>query len=326
MPVAPPLRKQVLQGYMPLGSISWLNDEQLVFHGAPIGSNGNKNSLYLWDPQSKPRELLKGSHNSCVSNEIIRTLQYPEQGPAKPLILKKPDFTPLPYPRRSTPKPSVSDPVSCTTISTPEALRDRRWKPLRLGQGYLDFGPREDATGIRAVEHLANDQRSRHNTGIRMEQPISPKTEHAAHDDSYLIFDLNLTKAQRQLWLKTDKHTIWRLDRHLQGWPLTIPAGRWVNPIGGTLSYLSTRSGILIISNNFAPNYSAGGAGLYLLAPNTAAQRLERGLAQEVAVSPNGCRIAYGFRPRLDTGLPEGGPRLVVLDLCSQATTATTTP
>ncbi|QPN62960.1 hypothetical protein [Synechococcus sp. CBW1004] len=43
---------------------------------------------------------------------------------------------------------------------------------------------------------------------------------------------------------------------------------------------------------------------------------LEQGLVEEASVSPDGCRVAYGFRPRLDTGIPEGGPRLVVLDLC----------
>ena len=147
-----------------------------------------------------------------------------------------------------------------------------------------------------------------------------PMAVHAPHDDSYLVFDLNLTLAEAKDWIQSDKRTIWRLDRQRRGQAVALPAGPWVGLGGGTISFLPSRPGVLITSKNFSRDMSAGGAGLYLLRPDTSAQRLERGLVQKAAISPNGCRIAYGFRPRLDTGIPEGGPRLVVLDLCGAIT------
>ena len=155
-----------------------------------------------------------------------------------------------------------------------------------------------------------------------MEPPFLPRAVHAAHDDSYLVFDLHQNPAQRERWIKTDERIIWRLDSKLRGTPLRVPAGTWVNPIGGDLAFLQAKPGLLITSNNFGRNRQAGGAGLYLLSSSGRAQRLERGLVEDAAVSPDGCRVAYGYRPRLDTGIPEGGPRLVVVDVCSTTTPA----
>ena len=149
-----------------------------------------------------------------------------------------------------------------------------------------------------------------------------PQAMRAAHDGSYLIYDLNQSPADEQRWIETNNRTIWRLNRQMQGTPLNVPAGPWVGLGSGTISFLPSRPGVLITSNNFARNHEAGGAGLYLLRPGTPTQRLERGLVQEAAVSPDGCRVAYGFKPRLDTGIPEGGPRLVVLDLCGASPSA----
>jgi hypothetical protein len=132
----------------------------------------------------------------------------------------------------------------------------------------------------------------------------------------YLVYDMHQSHTDKQLWIAANHRRIWRLNGDLQGQPLRIPAGPWVDIGSGTIAFLPVRPGILITSNNFASGGAAGGAGLYLLRPGTPAQRLEQGLVEEASVSPDGCRVTYGFRPRLDTGIPEGGPRLVVLDLC----------
>ena len=149
-----------------------------------------------------------------------------------------------------------------------------------------------------------------------------PMAVYAHHDDSYLVFDLNLTLAEAKKWIQSNQRTIWRLDHRQRGQAVVLPAGPWVGLRGGTISFLPSRPGVLITSKNFNRDMSAGGAGLYLITPGAPARRLERGLVQEAAVSPDGCRVAYGFRPRLDTGIPEGGPRLVVLDLCQTPTAA----
>lgn len=324
MPVPAPLRKQVLQGYMPFGSIGWVGNNKVVFHGLPAGQMTGKKSLYLWTMQGKARQLLPNSRNSCISHETIRTAQVIGKGETKLLELREPDFKPRP--RINSPAPSVSvfDPVSCSWIASPATLRGHTWLALRREDGFLDFTPGgRQHDPVVEVEHLDADERIRQTTGIRMEIPMLPMAVHAAHDGSYLVFDLNLTLAEAKHWIESNKRTIWRLDRQFRGQAVELPAGPWVGLRGGTISFLPSRPGVLITTKNFSRDMSAGGAGLYLLHPGAPAQRLERGLVEDLAVSPDGCRVAYGFRPRLDTGIPEGGPRLVVLDLCGAITPAT---
>jgi hypothetical protein len=315
MPVQPPLRKQVLQGYMPFGSIGWVNNELVSFSGKQI-NRIQKDALYVWDQKNKPRLLLTNSPGGCISDGTIRGAQLFDEGKVRYFQLEAPKFALRPAIRSHAPPKSKFEPVSCTRIATPVVLEEHRWAPLRKGMGFLDFGPRADVSGVQAVSHLAPDLQTRHDTGIRMETPMLPMAVHAAHDDSYLVFDLNLTLSEAKDWIQSNKRTIWRLDREQRGEAVTLPAGPWVGLRGGTISFLPSRPGVLITTKNFSRDLSAGGAGLYLLRPGAPAQRLERGLVEEAAVSPDGCRIAYGFRPRLDTGLPEGGPRLVVVDLC----------
>lgn len=317
LPVPSPLRKQVLQGYMPLGSIGWVNNELVVFHGFPVGRKAGTKSLYLWDLKTEPRKLLARSHSSCISSGIIQTLQLNEKGEGKTILLYGPKFKPQQLPPTPPAGAGLHNPVNCKWIMTPQALQERQWWPLREDHGFLDFGSRRNGDGVEKVSHVASDLQTRHDTGIRMSPAMTPKAAYAIHDGSYLVFELNLTAKEEQRWIETDNRIIWRLDQNLRGQPLNIPAGPWIGIGAGTIAFLPARPGVLITSNNFARKGAPGGAGLYLLPPDKPAQRLERGLVQAAAVSPDGCRVAYGFRPRLDTGIPEGGPRLVVLDLCN---------
>lgn len=318
LPVQAPLRKQVLQGYMPFGSIGWVGNDKVVFHGFPVGPKAGTTALYLWDLKGKPRKLLTNAHGSCVSEGTIRTSQLSKNGKATMFNLRDPAFTPQKRPPKPAPKLSVFDPVSCSWIASPKALRDHKWQALRKGHGFLDFTPNGRQIGpLWPVEHLDAKELTRRDTGISMPKPILPMAVYAAHDGSYLVYDLNQSPADEQRWIEANSRTIWRLDRQLTSRKLSVPAGPWVGIGSGTIAFLPARPGVLITSNNFARDGAAGGAGLYLLDPGATAQRLESGLVQEAAVSPDGCRLAYGFKPRLDIGIPEGGPRLVVLDLCA---------
>lgn len=317
LPVPPPLRKQVLQGYMPFDSIGWVSNNKVVFSGLPVGSTG-RHSLYLWDLKGMPRLLLQNASGSCVRKGNIRASQLLGKGRINLFNLSAPDFTPTQRPPEQPPRVSSFDPVSCSWIETPQAVRNHTWQALRKGEGFLDFTPDGgQIRSIREVQHLDADARTRQDTGIRMTKPMIPMAVHSSHDGSYLVYDLNQDPADEQRWIEANNRTIWRLDRQLQGHKLSIPAGPWVGIGAGTIAFLPARPGVLITSNNFSPSSAPGGAGLYLLHPDASTQRLEQGLVERASVSPDGCRVAYGFRPRLDTGIPEGGPRLVVLDLCT---------
>jgi hypothetical protein len=301
---------------MPFDSIGWVSNNKVVFSGLPVGSTG-RHSLYLWDLKGTPRLLLQNSPGGCVHEGRVRAAQLLDDGKEKMVTLQEPDFIAqltLGIPRTTA---GTFHEASCSWIPTPLGLKGHEWQPLQPGEGFLDFGPRHQPSLFSEVEHLSADQKIREATGIRMTKPMIPMAVHSSHDGSYLVYDLNQDPADEQRWIEANNRTIWRLDRQLQGHKLSIPAGPWVGIGAGTIAFLPARPGVLITSNNFSPSSAPGGAGLYLLHPDASTQRLEQGLVERASVSPDGCRVAYGFRPRLDTGIPEGGPRLVVLDLCT---------
>jgi hypothetical protein len=120
----------------------------------------------------------------------------------------------------------------------------------------------------------------------------------------------------RRLWLQRGYLNVWRLDSNFAGHPIRVPAGPWLGVGGGSIDFLLVRNGLLVATNNFSPDGSPGNAGLYLLETSGKELRLERGLVMDASLSPNGCKLAYGFELRLDQILMDAGRRLVVLDLC----------
>ncbi|MFM7313572.1 MAG: hypothetical protein ACKO0M_10465, partial [Cyanobium sp.] len=280
LPLQPPLHKQVLQGYMPFDSIAWLSDEQLVFIGRVVGAKRSTKALYLWDRRGQPRPLLAESLGACITDEqILATVRGSGTERVRLISLQAPEFAPRPYERADPPGLSVYDPDSCSLIAIPDSLRERRWAPLRRGEGFLDFGPRQGTPPQpQAVMHLSADLLRSRDSGIRMPPPMLPQAVRAAHDGSYLVYDLHIGEAGRRHWLARGERTIWRLDRTGQGRPLTVPGGPWVGVGGGTIAFLPARPGLLIRSNHFDRRGRPSGAGLYLLRPGAPAQRLERGL------------------------------------------------
>lgn len=105
MPVQPPLRKQTLQGYMPFGSIGWVNDELVAFSGRRINQI-QKDALYGWDQKSKPRVLLTNSPGGCISDGTIRGAQLFDGGKVRYFQLKAPKFALHPSIRSPAPQKS----------------------------------------------------------------------------------------------------------------------------------------------------------------------------------------------------------------------------
>lgn len=312
MPIPSPLRKQVLQGFMPFGSIAWVNNEQVVFHGVPVGSQ-QKTALYLWDLKRQPRLLLEHSPGGCVTEGTIKATQLSDKGESRMYSLSGPDYLPRQLPIPRLPARSVFEPVSCTSLAIPMALVGRKWQALRKGQGFLDFGPDTGPPSERKIEHLNAGLSTRHDTGIRMLRPTLPRAGYAAYDNSYLVYDINVGPEVLSRWISGGRLRIWRLDSQFRGEAMDVPSGDWIDE---DIGFHSSRAGLLVASNDFARNGDPVGAGLYLIRQGSQGQRLERGFVEKLALSPDGCRLAYGFRLRLDIGIPEGGPRLVVIDLC----------
>ncbi|QPN62961.1 hypothetical protein [Synechococcus sp. CBW1004] len=239
MPVQAPLRKQVLQGYMPFGSIGWVGNDKVIFHGFPSAPQTDNKSLYLWNLRERPRILLSRSHHSCTVGDQIQTLQLNGKNQNRTVRLRAPDFKPQPQAASQAAGPGIQDPASCEWITRPKPLNNHTWLPLAQGEGFLDFGKRDGKTNsFNKVFYLSKDFRTYKATGIYMPKPMAPMAIHASHDGTYLVYDMHQSHTDKQLWIAANHRRIWRLNGDLQGQPLRIPAGPWVDIGSGTIAFL----------------------------------------------------------------------------------------
>lgn len=326
LPVAPPLRKRILSNAIPLGRIAWLSNSQLVFPGIPTGREGtppSSHDLYLWSLEGPARLLLPRTHNPCAHAGRIHAWQSPKPAPGRkaqvprPVVLSAPDFQARPV-EPGGGWPMVSDENTCFRVLLPTSLRGLRWLLLSRQDGFLDLGPNDHRPHPQQpVLHL-NGALRRRDTGLRLDLPTSLTVSRTAWDGSYLLYDYNLQPEDLSRWQQSNSLTIWRLDPRRRGKPLTVPAGPWVAIGGGTIQFFPSRAGLLITSNNFARGGAPGDAGAYLLPPRGQPLRLERGLVEDPALSPDGCRLAYAHQLHLAANLAQARKRLVVVDLCGR--------
>ena len=318
LPLEPPLRKWVLQGWMPFHNIAWVDNERVMFEGttAAVAGKGGARSLWLWDLKGPPRRLLAASSGACSSKGVITAYRKSAAGqPPQGVRFTGPDFQPQPWQPSRPPGKRFFEPISCTSLPLPPRLRGLSWHALSREDGYLEFGPNDRINERRHVPVYRWDAalQQRLDTGIRIDWPILARVDYAAHDDSYLFYDFNMSRADKEKWRSINAFRIWRINKDFRGYPIDVPGGIWLDQ---DVSFLPARPGIVITSNNFSRKGEPVGAGIYLLLPNRQSKRIERGLAEKTMISPNGCRLAYSFIPRLDTTLAQGGPRLVAIDLC----------
>lgn len=101
-------------------------------------------------------------------------------------------------------------------------------------------------------------------------------------------------------------------DGSVSNFKLQTPANLWVGMIGG---FIFTKQGALLFRNSANERLQAEN-GLYLDALSPV--KLVSGDIQNYAVSPNGCKVAYGVDPR---GFWSQGPRhyrLQLIDVCER--------
>jgi len=325
LPLQPPLHKRVLQGVVPLGQIAWLDNEQLVFPGIRVGTEGDrdkKRALYLWSLQGPARLLLQRADNPCTEGgrihawQVQRTPGGPRPLERRPVLLSGPAYNARAAPPPQG-RPMVWDANSCASVPLPALLQGHRWQILSRRDGFLDLGPNDQRPRRQQpVEHI-DRALQRRDTGLRLDLPLPLHVSPTAWDGSYLLYNFNLQPAERRQWQQGNRLTIWRLDAGFRGRALAVPAGPWVALGGGTIQFFTSRAGLLITSNNFERGGAPGDAGAYLLAPRGRPLRLERGLVEEPVLSPDGCRLAYAHQLHLAASLLRAQRRLVVVDLCS---------
>lgn len=315
MPLAPPLYKRDLPGYSVHG-ISWLGNDRLVFDGRPAGGD-SPGGLYLWDLQGAPRRLLERSLGACVTADLIRAHTTGADGKAHRVALRPPDFKPVPLPEPPKIKgPTYFDRYTCTVRPVPARLRNHYWSPLAFDDGYLDFGAEKRAFGRgRSALWLASSLDRYMDTGIRLKRPFMVESVKSIYDGKYLVYESSDAASVIVDWRGSGSFRIWRINVDRRAYPIDVPIGPWTSR---GVSFLPVRPGLIVVSREFSGSHLPLGAGAYLRRDGGGVFRLERGFVQEPIIAPNGCRLAYIFKWRLDQDLAAGANRVVVVDVCKE--------
>lgn len=313
MPLAPPLYKRDLPGYSVHG-ISWLGNDRLVFDGRPAGGD-SPGGLYLWDLQGAPRRLLERSLGACVTADLIRAHTTGADGKAHRVALRPPDFKPVPLPEPPKIKgPTYFDRYTCTVRPVPEYLHKRLWRPLEGAEAFLDFGPVHQEIGrLSPILYFDSRLGRSWNTGLALRGRPWLRISLPSSDKAYLIHRLSVSGSLVKQWRRLGAIEYWTLDSSGLGTEHSLPLGPWFDD---DFQIFQVKSGLVIVGNDFDKNHLPRGAGAYLVFENGGHQRLERGLVQGLAASPDGCKLAYSYNYRLDRRLPSLASRLVWIDVC----------
>jgi hypothetical protein len=315
-----PYPKTVLRGIVPGQKIDWIGNDTVVFAGWGV-KNQPGTSIYAWDQLNPAQLVFKGASNFCINdNSIMLSAREPNTQSAKSYR--------IPFPSRKTEYLgtkelthgfSYSSDYTCENKPVPLPLKRHNWAELKPGEGFLDFGVDDVQTNYK-VTHLDSSLQHRKDTGIRVDLPFLSEITDWRPQPGYLLYNINLSPEERKRWQQSNRLTLWHLDPHHQGHAVNVPAGPWVNPVGGDTLFLKARDGLVITTGGLKKDGSPGNAGAYLVHPDGHYERLETGYVSEPALSADGCRLAYGFQEYLDQrSLPrKGGRILVVVNLCAR--------
>jgi hypothetical protein len=173
--------------------------------------------------------------------------------------------------------------------------REIRWLE-KLDAGFVDFGDTQkwlENTPIRLYRHNAKQAE-----GIQLpfgRRDVGKRFRYYAFRSAFFVeSDYYLHPRPREVpypvyWLYTDG----RIEKILE-----IPWGPWRS--SASFFPFPARAGLVMASSNFnvRDNSDLGHAGLYLLSDGRVEKILSGWIANlEVAVSPNGCKIAFTYAP-----------------------------
>jgi len=190
----------------------------------------------------------------------------------------------------------------------------RRWKPLRDGDGFLDFGE-SGATGGRPTAEAIQHRDAENGVLATLDLP-GDQVERVSYVDFRNEYFLYSTTARRETedgrciqpahWFSPDGRGVRHTDIPIPC-DLLLSSGLWVHP---------TRVGYVVV---FTGGASSGGQsrtqGLHLAGGDLKGRVLE-GFVEAVAVSPDGCKISAFQAPSIKAKRKHGST-LKAFDICS---------
>jgi hypothetical protein len=307
--------------------LGWIDNERVMFHGYDIGKmtqpgpgEGHPTAaegLFIWDTGKGTVTKywdIDGPTSLCVYHDTIAFGQRikGEQNAWIRTVGKIGQEQSV----RSTGGDWVN-PISCAYSKRrpPEVTGQRILRHLREEHGYLDFGSAAKLSLLETAKVLY------YRPGWKdpLYLPFATNRvlnlfDYVEFEDAYLLQGRAITPDAVPLWLLRPDGTVTQLLE---------PKGKSWERIGW-VGYIWTKRGLLLISRTADGYAAAGKSGGYLLDGDNV-KRLIVGLLDHVAVSPNGCKLAFGHVLNSQAGadsaqaLRKGKPgtrTLKMIDLC----------
>ncbi len=308
--------------------LGWIDNERVMFHGYDVGKmtqpgpgEGHSTAaegLFIWDAGKGTVTKywdIDGPTSLCVYHDTIAFGQGTKgEDKARTRVVGKIGQEQL---VRSTGVDWVN-PISCAYSQKrpPEITGQRMLRHLREDHGYLDFGPAVQLGLSETVQVLFYRPAEKEPLIL----PFTPKRvvnilDYVEFDNAYLLRARASTSDAVPVWLLRPDGIVAQLLK---------PDGSAWERIGWT-GYVWTKNGLFLISRT-ADGYAAvGKSGGYLLGKDNP-QRVIAGLLDNVAVSPNGCRVAFVHVRTAQVGADSfkalragkvGNRTLKMIDLCA---------
>lgn len=293
----------------------WLDDRRLLFVGRkpnPIGSQSEGTQfpdLYLWDTDEDRITVVRTAHgiyDVCVDGAKV-TFKYMRDRTDSLSWLASGTFPDFEERRVDTEEARhwFRRP-DCERV--PDHLANRDVRFLRSEDGYL----------VRDKEGIALHRPDGSIRRLDVGQEFLVLQGYAPFARAYLLLGGSRDRERRNLkdsgqakpgdstvlfWLKRDGDTA----------AVEIPYGEWQLASGER--YRPSRAGILL-SGGFSDNENETGyAGLYLFETGGLTRQLDTGPSRVLAVSPNGCMIAYANAATRTAALR--AMTMKIVDVCS---------
>lgn len=322
--------------------VYWLDNNRILFLGFVSGKKPTRTgdelqarrALFIWNVETneikKYRDVKQlacfargeirydlKSESTWIDGEeyrIARRLQGP---------LGKEELTTTTFPKDLRKRKKVEygknyfNQFECRNFKRPDSMADRIMIPLRLEHGYLDFGV---GAGTKDDFELLGTLVKP--TGVRVEtelpyKAISREFKYYPFRQSYFgmrgtampFLDWDINNCKPAWWL-------WPDGRSKQ---ICIPYGPWSTPTLNVSAH-PTRRGIFLRRYDPKSMYSVGkNSGGYLLYENGEWEKVMNGLIEDVAVSPDGCRIGFIHLKNLEARRIGGAGMVTirVIDVCA---------
>ncbi len=288
----------------------WMDNERLLFQrmeqvamatrSNPMGTFDHPLSTWSRDDGLNTLTRTKIS-KPCFARETgtfsYRIVKDAENGPT--FRIGKPDAM-VDKSLKAEAADRAFNPFTCSFQSQPSELSGHTVVPLRPGHGIVDLGRPNSAD---KAHLLADDGQS---VNLPFTQAIVSPKGISADGEGYLV----VADAQRNASCRR----VWRL---IPGQGASEEA---CLPEMSSSRVVRTALGWALDKREYECGTDIGDSGIFLITADGDLVKLAWGFVENLAVSPDGCRLAFGHAPDLKTSCLDGSFRrktVKYIDLCA---------